>query len=77
MAVEATYNWYWLVDGLEEEGYKVHLPNPSAIKQYDGLKRTDDNSDSFRLAHMKCSLLGVVVKFDDLAKSIRSSFSCL
>lgn len=53
VVVESTYNWYWLVDGLQQEGYKVHLANPSAIKQYDGLKHTDDKSDSFWLAHMK------------------------
>jgi transposase len=41
------------VDGLQEEGYKIHLANPSAIKQYDGLKHTDDKWDSFWLAHMK------------------------
>lgn len=51
--VESTYNWYWLVDGLQEAGYKVHLANPSAIKQYEGLKHTDDKWDSFWLAHMK------------------------
>jgi transposase len=50
--VESTYNWYWLVDGLQEHGYKVHLANPSAIKQYEGLKHTDDQWDSFWLAHM-------------------------
>ncbi len=53
VVVESTYNWYWLVDGLEEEGYKVHLANPSAIKQYEGLKHTDDKWDSFWLAHMR------------------------
>jgi transposase len=53
VVVESTYNWYWLVDGLQEEGYKVHLANPSAIKQYEGLKHTDDKWDSFWLAHMK------------------------
>ena len=37
IVVESTYNWYWLVDGLMEEGYKVHLANPSAIKQYEKL----------------------------------------
>ena len=52
VVVESTYNWYWLVDGLQEEGYKVHLANPSAIKQYEGLKHTDDKWDSFWLAHM-------------------------
>ncbi|MBW2252785.1 MAG: transposase [Deltaproteobacteria bacterium] len=51
--VESTYNWYWLVDGLQEHGYKVHLANPSAIKQYEGIKHTDDKWDSFWLAHMK------------------------
>ncbi len=51
-AVESTYNWYWLVDGLEEAGYKLHLTNPSAIQQYEGLKHTDDKWDSFWLAHM-------------------------
>jgi transposase len=53
VVVESTYNWYWLVDGLQGDGYKVHLANPSAIKQYEGLKHTDDNWDSFWLAHMK------------------------
>jgi transposase len=53
VVVESTYNWYWLVDGLQEHGYKVHLANPSAIKQYEGLKHTDDKWDSFWLAHMR------------------------
>ena len=53
VVVESTYNWYWMVDGLQDEGYKVHLANPSAIKQYEGLKHTDDKWDSFWLAHMK------------------------
>jgi transposase len=52
VVVESTFNWYWLVDGLQEQGYKVHLANPSAIKQYEGLKHTDDKWDSFWLAHM-------------------------
>jgi len=30
IVVESTFNWYWLVDGLMENGYKVHLANPSA-----------------------------------------------
>ncbi len=52
VVVESTYNWYWLVDGLQENGYRVHLANPSAIKQYEGLKHTDDHWDSYWLAHM-------------------------
>jgi len=52
IAVESTFNWYWLVDGLQEEGYPVVLANPSAIQQYEGLKYTDDQWDSFWLARM-------------------------
>ncbi|MCJ7540932.1 MAG: IS110 family transposase [Desulfobacterales bacterium] len=52
VVVESTYNWYWLVDGLQEHGYPMHLANPSAIKQYEGMKHTDDKWDSFWLAHM-------------------------
>ena len=52
IAVESTYNWYWLVDGLQSTGFKMHLANPSAIQQYEGLKHTDDKWDSFWLAHM-------------------------
>jgi transposase len=52
VAVESTYNWYWLVDGLMEKGYKVHLANPSAIQRYSGLKHSDDKHDAFWLAEM-------------------------
>jgi transposase len=52
IVVESTYNWYWLVDGLMDDGYKVHLANPAAIQQYDGLKFSDDKSDARWLAHM-------------------------
>ena len=53
VVVESTYNWYWLVDGIQAQGYKVCLANPAAIKQYEGLKHTDDKWDAFWLAHMK------------------------
>jgi transposase len=52
IVVESTYNWYWLVDTLMEEGYKVHLANPSAIQQYSGMKHADDKHDAFWLAEM-------------------------
>jgi transposase len=43
LVVESTFNWYWLVDGLMDAGYGcVYLANPSAIKQYEGLKHSDD-----------------------------------
>ena len=52
IVVESTYNWYWLVDLMMEEGYRVHLANPSRIQQYSGLKHGDDEHDAFWLAEM-------------------------
>src|SRR5215468_8425612 len=52
VVVESTYNWYWLVDGLMEASYRVHLANPAAMQQYSGLKYTDDHSDARWLAHL-------------------------
>jgi transposase len=59
LVVESTYNWYWLIDGLMDAGYQcVHLANPSAIKQYEGLKHADDQHDAFFLAHLL--ILGIL-----------------
>src|ERR687895_505568 len=52
LVVESTYNWYWLVDGLMEADYRVHLANPAAMQQYSGLKYTDDHTDARWLAHL-------------------------
>ena len=52
VVVESTFNWYWLVDGLNENGYRVRLANPAAMQQYDGLKNTDDKTDAFFLAEL-------------------------
>ena len=59
IVVESTFNWYWLVDGLMDAGYDcVHLANPSAIKQYEGLKHSDDQHDAFFLAQLL--ILGIL-----------------
>ncbi|NNK12616.1 MAG: IS110 family transposase [Desulfofustis sp.] len=52
VVVESTFNWYWLVDLLMDEGYRLHLANPTAIQKYKGLKHSDDNHDAFWLAHL-------------------------
>lgn len=52
IVVESTYNWYWLVDGLMEKGYPVHLANTLAIQQYNGIKYTNDATDARFLAHL-------------------------
>lgn len=52
VVVESTYNWYFLVDGLMDAGYRVHLANTSAIKKYEGLKYSGDFADAAYLAHL-------------------------
>lgn len=52
IVVESTFNWYWLVDALMDNGYKTHLANPAGIQKYKGLKHSDDSHDAFWLAHM-------------------------
>ena len=51
-AVESTFNWYWLVDGLQDNGFGVQLVNTAAVKQYDGLKYSGDHQEAFHLAHL-------------------------
>jgi transposase len=58
VVVESTFNWYWLVDGLNENGYRARLANPAAMEQYNGLKNTDDETDAFFLTEM--SRLGIL-----------------
>jgi transposase len=52
VVVESTFNWYWLVDGLMEAGYRVHLANTAAIKKYEGLKYSGDMEDAAYLAQL-------------------------
>jgi transposase len=52
VAVESTYNWYWLVDGLQSLGYPVVLANPAGMQQYSGIKHADDTNDAFFLAEL-------------------------
>jgi transposase len=52
VAVESTFNWYWLVDGLQLHRYHVVLANPAAIKPYEGRKHADDKTDAYFLAEL-------------------------
>ena len=53
VAVESTYNWYWLVDGLRSRAYPTHLANPAGMEQYSGIKHADDKNDAFFLAELQ------------------------
>lgn len=70
LVVESTYNWYWLVDGLMEAGYEVHLANTAAMVQYTGLKYADDNTDALWLA--KVYRLGLLPEGYIYPKKIRA-----
>jgi transposase len=52
VVVESTYNWYWLVDGLQEGCYPVRLAHPAGNRPYSGLKHSDDVDDAFFLADL-------------------------
>jgi transposase len=53
VAVESTFNWYWLVDGLRALGYPVVLANPARIVQYSGIKYAGDQNDAYFLAELQ------------------------
>jgi transposase len=53
MAVESTFNWYWLVDGLRAKDYPIDLANPAKIEQYSGMKHVTDKDDAFHLAELQ------------------------
>ncbi|MGH8679135.1 MAG: IS110 family transposase [Burkholderiales bacterium] len=72
LVVESTYNWYWLVDGLMDSGYHVRLANTAAIKQYEGLKHTDDAHDARWLAHLlRLGILPVGYIYPRQARAVR------
>jgi len=72
IVVESTFNWYWLVDGLMAAGFRVHLANPAAIVQYEGLKRTGDEHDARWLAHLlRLSILREGYIYPKAARGVR------
>lgn len=53
LIVESTFNWYWLVDGLIQQGYPVKLANPAKFEKYNDLKYSDDKTDAFFLTELE------------------------
>ena len=52
VAIEATLNWYWLVDGLQEAGYQVKLAHTMGLYMITGAKVKTDRRDAFSLAKL-------------------------
>jgi transposase len=57
VVIESTFNWYWLVDGLQAAGFTVHLAHTTAVRQYDGLKHSGDETDVRDLARKRMQLV--------------------
>ena len=53
IGLESTYNYYWLVDLLEDEGYNVRVGHPAAMQPYRGMKHQNDKTDAFFLADLQ------------------------
>jgi transposase len=58
LAVESTFNWYWLVDGLRAHEYAARLANPARMQENIGLKSANDRTDARFLA--KQMVMGVL-----------------
>lgn len=71
LAVESTYNWYWLVDGLQAKGYPMQLANPAGMEQYSGLKHAADSQSPRRPE--RCVLLGGDAALGDSAEGLHLS----
>ena len=75
MAVESTFNWYWLVDGLRARGYPIDLANPAKIEQYSGLKHVNDTDDAFHLADLqRLNILPQAHVYDPELRPVRDLF---
>lgn len=72
MAVESTFNWYWLVDGLRARGYPIDLANPAKMEQYNGLKHADDKDDAYYLAELqRLKILPQAYVYDPQLRPVR------
>lgn len=72
VAVESTFNWYWLVDGLRAASFEVKLVNTAAIVQYEGLKYSGDEHDARHLAHLlRLKLLRLGYAFEPEWRAVR------
>ena len=75
VAVESTYNWYWLVDGLQALKYPVVLANPAGMVQYSGIKHADDTNDAFFLAELlRLNILPTGYIYDANLRPVRDLF---
>jgi transposase len=72
VAVESTFNWYWLIDGLVDHGLPAILANPAKMGQYNGIKYTDDKHDARLLAEqLRLDILPTGYIYDKQTRPVR------
>ena len=59
IVLEATWNWYWLWDLLEEQGYRLQMAHPLKTKAIASPRIKTDKIDSEILAHLSLSLIHI------------------
>lgn len=52
VVVDATFNWYWIVDGLLDHGYDVVLAHPLALRAITTARVKTDRRDARALAQL-------------------------
>ena len=52
IVVESTFNWYWLIDGLQEAGYDICLAHVLGLAAITAAKVKTDKRDAFALAKL-------------------------
>lgn len=52
IVVESTFNWYWLVDGLQELGFDISLAHTLGLSLITQAKVKSDRRDAFALAKL-------------------------
>lgn len=52
VVVEATLNWYWLIDWLQDDGFNVKLAHTYGLHMITGAKVKTDKRDAFTLAKL-------------------------
>jgi len=58
IVVESTFNWYWLIDGLQAAGFEVVLAHTLGLYLITGAKVKTDRRDAYALA--KLLLVGAI-----------------
>lgn len=72
IALESTFNWYWLADGLMDAGYDIKLANPLAMGMYSAKKVTNDKTDAFWIAELlRLGILPTGYIFDRQTRGVR------